>query len=98
MNRGRADHGAPLRSLAAVTPEPASCRCRDAIAITIYAAGHLATLHLCQWCGDSWDIDGAAAPRDAVHTLLPKSEALSAIWRRTACSEGTVEWGRSARG
>jgi hypothetical protein len=65
-------------------PEPVRCNCNDTIAITIDAAGHVATLHLCQWCGDSWDIDGSPASRDAVHALLPKSEALTAIWRRSA--------------
>jgi hypothetical protein len=65
-------------------PEPVPCYCNDRIAITIDAAGRVATLHLCQWCGDSWDIDGSPASRDAVHALLPKSDALTAIWRRSA--------------
>src|SRR5579863_5112253 len=64
--------------------DPVPCRCRDSIAITIEVAGHLATLHLCQWCGDSWDIDAAPASREAVHALVPKSDALAAVWRRGA--------------
>ncbi len=59
------------------------CHCPDAIGISVDVdGGHVATLHLCQWCGDSWDIDGVPASRDEVHELVPKSGALGAIWRK----------------
>ena len=66
-------------------PEPPAavlCACGDTVAISIDVAGHVATLQLCQWCGDFWEIDGMPASRQAVHRLVPKSDALSAIWRR----------------
>ena len=76
---------------------PVPCSCRDTIAITIDVAGHRATLHLCRWCGDSWDIDGSPASRADVHLLVPKSRALSAIWRRTAPAAGPADRRRTAR-
>ena len=58
----------------------AVCRCQDAVAITVLvAAGHVATLRVCQWCGDSWDIDGTPAPPEAVHSLVPQPR--STDWR-----------------
>ncbi len=73
-------------------PDPAPCTCHGTIAIAVDVAGHRATLHLCQWCGDSWDIDGAPAAAGAVHALVPKSAALSAVWRRSM--PGAVRPGR----
>jgi hypothetical protein len=98
MPRGHSDRHAVPRHLPADRLEPGSCGCRDTIAITIDVAGHVATLHLCQWCGDSWHIDGIPASREAVHELMPRSEALSAIWRRAACSAGIAGSEALARG
>jgi hypothetical protein len=61
-------------------PPAVACTCGDAAAITVEVAeGHRASLHLCPWCGDSWDIDGVPAAREEVHALVPKPRAAS--WR-----------------
>lgn len=62
-------------------PHPSGvCRCRDAIGISvIVAGGRVATLRLCQWCGDSWQVDGTPVAPEVVHSLVP--QAGSAAWR-----------------
>jgi hypothetical protein len=58
-------------------PGSLPCNCADSVGITIRVAGdHLATLRSCQWCGDSWDIDGTPASPEAVHALVPQRLAI----------------------
>jgi hypothetical protein len=57
-----------------------ACTCANAVTITVeLAGGHRAKLHLCHWCGDSWDVDGVPAAPEEVHALVPKPRAVS--WR-----------------
>jgi len=74
-NGGRTTWGAEAE--ASVAPP---CRCEDAIGITVVVAGgRAAMLRLCQWCGDSWQVDGTAVAREAVHSLVPRPR--SPLWR-----------------
>jgi hypothetical protein len=77
-------HWRPRPSPPPEAPVSAPCRCPDVVAITLcLVGGHVATLHSCASCGNSWDIDNAPAPREAVFALLPKSGSCCATWRRS---------------